>query len=82
MLYSMQIKGEFRLIFQFNRKEWNGFLLEKNLVSETYEAFGRELELIRKDYDIDVNELTVKQTKMNKKIYYLCMDIELHKRDK
>lgn len=32
---------------------WNNFLLEKNLVSETYEAFGRELELIRKDYEID-----------------------------
>lgn len=38
--------------------------------------------IIFSEYDIDVNNLTIKQTDINKKIYDTCMDIERQKKNK
>lgn len=54
----------------------------KDLLESKYHALYILAGIIFSKYDIDVNQLTVKQTKMNKKIYDVCMDIERHKRDK
>lgn len=54
----------------------------KDLLESKYHALYIVAGIIFSEYDIDVNELTVKQTEVNKKIYDLCMDIERHKRDK
>jgi len=39
--------------YEILQSVWNDYLLEKKLVSGTCEAFDRELELIRNDYEID-----------------------------
>lgn len=39
--------------YEILQSVWNGYLLDKGLIPDTYEAFGRELELIRDDYEID-----------------------------
>lgn len=38
--------------YEILQSVWNGYGLEKNILRETYEAFGRELELIQNEYEI------------------------------
>lgn len=39
--------------YEILQSVWNDYHLEKHLLSDTFEAFGRELELIKNDYEID-----------------------------
>ncbi len=39
--------------YEILQSVWNDYLLDKSLINETWEAFGRELDLIRNDYEID-----------------------------
>lgn len=39
--------------YEILQSVWNNYLLEKDLIQDTFEAFGRELELIRDDYEIE-----------------------------
>ena len=39
--------------YEILQSVWNSYLLDKSLVSKTCDAFYRELELIRNDYEID-----------------------------
>ncbi len=39
--------------YEILQSVWNGYLLDSAYIEETCEAFGRELELIRNDYEID-----------------------------
>lgn len=38
--------------YEILQSVWNDYWLEKSILRETYEAFGRELELIQNDYEI------------------------------
>ncbi len=39
--------------YEILQSVWNGYLLESRFIGETRDAFGRELELIRNEYEID-----------------------------
>ena len=39
--------------YEILQSVWNDYLLDKDLIQGTFEAFGRELELIRDDYEIE-----------------------------
>ncbi len=39
--------------YEILQSVWNDYILDKNLVSKTFDAFNCELELIRNDYEID-----------------------------